>query len=124
MSEESSSRIVAVQHKWNNFLWKWLDRIQTLRFNKEYGRALETLFELCDFIPEEVYKEMEPMLKEAKEKFDAPFDAPADPFENIRVRRKIRENRAQGLLGDLIRLLRATLEKRGYLEKKGGIFEE
>jgi len=111
-------RIIGIQHSWNNFLWKWLDRIQTLRHNREYSRALEVIFELCDFIPKEIYEEMKPKILETKEKFGAAIEAPVDPFENLRIKRKIRENRAQNLMSDLLRLLRDQLEERGYLERK------
>ena len=67
---------------------------------------------------------MEGKIWAARAKYEASFGTPSDPFERIRVKHKVKENRARVLISGLLRELKAQLEKRGYLEQKGGIFEE
>jgi len=116
MSERA--RVVGIQYGWSQFLWKWLDTIQMLRFQGRTDIALETLFQLCDLLPRKVYDAIADEVARAKREYYAPFETPTDPFQTIRLASKVQQRRAGKLIGRLLRMLQDELEKRGYLERR------
>jgi len=112
------TKVLGIEPSWSRFLWKWLDRIMTLRYLRQYDKALETLFDLFDFMPRDVHKVLSDEFKAAKSKYGAPYATPDDPFDKVFRSRKIRRSRAEGVICELLQHLQAELEKRGYLEHK------
>ena len=126
--EDEESKRVEPRYSFSHFLWKWLDRIQELRFQKKHALALETFFQICDDMPSKIYHAIKKDLEKAKKIHYSPIELSTSIYlkhSRIRKRKITKNSRANVLLSSLLRKFIGIIEKREYLEKKkGGIFEE
>lgn len=122
---EKIEAIKEAQCNFLSFLWKHLIAISELQAEGRYYRALERLSLLLDWMPEDFQKKFK--LTEKIRKLQKEIDAIQTPEATSFLRQShtnnLRNERAMELLKDFVPEFAILLDKKGYMERKGGNVE-
>ena len=123
MSEEQPKK---AEKKFSNFLWSRIDMIDKARDKGDHLLALQRTIRLIDYLPTPVKEKFKPKAKNMREELRRKVKAvkEVDDYLTLMRRSSYAQRMASVFVEELVDELMTELYDRGYLEKKGGIFEE
>ncbi len=115
---ENTEKVKDLQYSFSGFLWKRLDEIQVCWSQGDFATAIWRASNLVTFLPDVIKRELEPDIKEIKEKMNRSYQVGGSDFHTtMSLRNKTAEQVAQTCLNGLMNKMLSLLDARGYLER-------